>query len=108
MDYNYNQGGDPMLDSRAKTVLILGIVSIVCSLCCTYAGIIVGIVGLVKANSLARDAQGYLSPGAASNLKGGKICNIIGIAISAVTIVINIIMIATGSNELFNMLTELQ
>lgn len=99
----YQPAGDPETDKRSNTVKILGIVSIVCSLCCTYAGIIVGIIGLVKANGLA--ALPELSQTAQGNLKVGKICSIIGIAISAVTIVFNIITMASGSNELFNMLS---
>lgn len=98
--------GDPEADKRAKTAMILGIVSIVCAFCCTYAGVIVGIVGLVKANGLSAFPE--LSPNAQSNAKIGKICSIIGIAISVVTIIINIIMMASGNNVLYNLMTGQQ
>ena len=110
MDEMNNNGfvpaGDPEADKRAKTTMILGIVSIVCSFCCTYAGLIVGIIGLVKVNGLSAFPE--LSPSAQSNAKIGKICSIIGIAISVVTIIFNIIMMVTGNNVLYNLMTDLQ
>ena len=50
---NTGMAGTPEVEKRAKNAMIIGIVAIVCSFCCTYAGIIVGIVGLVKANGLS-------------------------------------------------------
>ena len=98
--------GDPEADKRANTTKILGIVSIVCSFCCTYAGLIVGIIGLVKVNKLSAFPE--LSPSAQSDAKIGKICSIIGIAISVVTIIFNIIMMVTGNNVLYNLMTDMQ
>ncbi len=96
--------GDPETDKRAKNAKIIGIIGIVCGLCCTYAGLALGIVGLVKALGLEKMPE--LSSEAQGNVKTAKICSIIAIAMSAVMIVINIITMATGNNELFNMMTE--
>lgn len=96
--------GDPETDKRAKNAMTLGIVGLVCAFCCTYAGIIIGIIGLVKANGLA--ALPELSSDAQGKVKTAKICSIIAIALSAAMIVINIITMASGSNQVYNLLTE--
>ncbi len=104
MNNGFVPTGDPEADKRAKNAMIIGIVGIVCGLCCTYAGVILGIIGLVKANGLAKLPD--LSADAQKNVKVAKICSIVAIAMSAVMIVINIIMMVSGNNAVYNMLTE--
>ncbi|OSZ82328.1 hypothetical protein CAP35_03410 [Chitinophagaceae bacterium IBVUCB1] len=82
---------------NATAVLILGIISIV--LCCCYGGgLILGIIALVLAS---KDMKRYLAnpamytAGSFSNLKAGRICAIIAVALSAVYILFYIWLIVT-------------
>lgn len=69
MNYNgFTPEVNPEGENRAKTVMTLGIVALVCSFCCTYAGIIVGI------------------------------------GLSVLFIIINIIMMVSGTNAVYNKL----
>ncbi len=93
---SYNQGGDQAeLEKRANTVKILGIVGIIVSVvigccCCVIPGPVIGIVGLVKANGL-NPMLSMLSEQGQKNVKVGKICCIIAIALGALGLIFNII-----------------
>lgn len=73
---------------NATAVLVLGIVSIL--LCCCYGGgLITSIIALILAS---KDTNRYVAnpamytPGSYSNLKAGKICAIIALVLSLMTI----------------------
>lgn len=75
---------------NATAVLVLGILSIVICFIC-------GIIALVMANkdmALYRNNPGLYSEASYNNIKAGRICAIIGIALQAIGLVIYIIMIA--------------
>ena len=84
---NFNQA--PILPN-ATTVLVLGIISIVGAFC-YGVGIILGIIGLVLANKdrklVAANPEVY-SQSSVSNLNAGRICSIVGIAVSAIFLII--------------------
>lgn len=82
---------------NATAVLVLGIISIV--MCCCYGGgLILGIIALVLAS---KDMKRYLAnpamytSGSFSNLKAGRICAIIAVAMSLVYLMFFVWMIVT-------------
>ena len=83
---------------NAQTVLILGIVSIVGTCCCTgLVGIICGIIGLnkYKSDKLLYDKN----PSEYSdfnNLSTGRILCIIGLALGSIQLLYTIFILATG------------
>jgi M penetrans paralogue family 26 len=84
---------------NATTVLVLGILSI--PLCCCIDGIVgltLGIIALVLAKkdlTLFETNPGMYDPKSLSNLKGGRICAIIGVVFSSLMIIFAIFLIAT-------------
>lgn len=75
---------------NATAVLVLGILSIVICFIC-------GIIALVMANkdmALYRSNPGLYSEASYNNIKAGRICAIIGIALQAIGLIIYIFMIA--------------
>jgi hypothetical protein len=83
---------------NAQTVLILGIVSIVGTCCCTgLVGIICGLIGMSK---YKKDKMLYdQNPGLYSdfnNLNTGRILCIIGLVLGGLQVLYMIIIIATG------------
>lgn len=96
--------GDPELDKRAKNAKIIGIVAIVVGFCCIpLAGIIMGIIGLVKANALTKMPE--LSSTAQSDAKVAKICSIVAIVLAVLVTVINaVVMMGAGSEYLNQMM----
>jgi hypothetical protein len=66
-------------DSRASTVLVLGIGSLVLTLLCGF-GLLLGPVAWIMGNGVKKDAlaAGWPEPG---NNKGGRICGIIATVI---------------------------
>ncbi len=92
--------GDPELDKRAKNAKIISIVAIVVGFCCIpLAGIIMGIIGLVKANGLAKMPE--LSSTAQGDVKVAKICSIVAIVLAVLVTVINaVVMMGAGSDYL--------
>ena len=81
---------------NATAVLILGIVSIVGCFCYGLVGFICGIIALVLAS---KDNARYIAspqlftPASYSNLKGGRVCAIIGIILSSLYIILVIVII---------------
>jgi hypothetical protein len=84
---------------NATASLVLGIFSIVTSWCCGFIAIIgltLGIVGLVlgsKALNLYQANPEKYTINSQKNANAGKICSIIGIAISGILILIGLIWI---------------
>lgn len=81
---------------NASAVLVLGILSIVTCCCYGVVGLIFGIIALVlykKDMALYRQEPERYSD--FSNLNVGRICAIIGIVLSAVYILINVVLFAT-------------
>lgn len=91
---------------NSTTVLVLGILSI--PLCCCYSGIvslIVSIVALVLYNKAAtryhEDSSAYTSK-SFSNLKAGRICALIGLIISCLTLLAMVWWVANFGWESLN------
>ncbi|MCX8534400.1 CCC motif membrane protein [Chryseobacterium luquanense] len=80
---------------NATAVLVLGIVSIVGCCCYGVVGLIAGIIGLVlykKDNALYQANPTMYSD--YNNLNTGKILCIIGLSLSALYLILNIVMIS--------------
>jgi hypothetical protein len=83
---------------NAQTVLILGIVSIVGTCCCTgLVGIICGLIGLnkYKSDKLLYDAN-PTEYSDFNNLNTGRILCIIGLALGVIQLLWSIFLLATG------------
>jgi Domain of unknown function (DUF4190) len=74
--------------SQATTILVLGILSIVC---CGLLGIAAWIMGN---NELKAIDEGRRPPENRGNANAGRICGIVGVALSAVGIIFGILAIA--------------
>jgi hypothetical protein len=76
---------------NATAVLVLGIISIVGSSCYGVVGLICGIIALVLAKSdlalLNANPQQYTND-LIKNLRAGRVCAIVGVAVSAVCILV--------------------
>ena len=85
----------PLQNSTA--ILVLGIFSIVTSWCCGFVaivGLVLGIVALVlasKAISIYQENPVKYTESSFKNVNAGKICAIIGVAISGILILIGMI-----------------
>jgi len=85
--YNINQQNLP----NATVSLVLGILSIVGSICYGTVGIICGIIGLVLANKdrkLYQAAPELYLQSSYSTLNAGRTCSIIGIILSLLFIIV--------------------
>jgi len=83
---------------NATTVLVLGIISIVGCLCYGIPGLICSIIALIlsgKDLKLYKANPDAYTPGSASNLKGGRICAIVGLCLSTLYFLLVIVVIAT-------------
>ena len=88
----------PVPIPNSTGVLILGIISIVGCSCYGIVGLVCGIIALVLAKkgvSLYNANPQAYTPGSLSNLKGGRICAIIGLSLSALYVIVVIIAVAT-------------
>ena len=102
LDNNLNTfGNDPAPKPlpNADAILVLGIVSIVGCFCYGILGIICGIVALVMASTASnlynlKPEQYTIS--SYKNMQAGKICAIVGLAISALYFIIAIGMLIFG------------
>jgi len=82
---------------NATGVLVLGILSIVFCFCYGIFGIIFGIISLVLANQdnkLYLQSPGNYTESSYKNMKGGKVCAIVGLSLSSVYILIVVIYLA--------------
>lgn len=85
-----NYGGQQNLPN-ATTSLVLGIISIVAA----FIGIVLGIIGIILANrdrKLYHSAPGLYTSSSYSTSNAGRICSIIGIALSVIYIIGGIAM----------------
>lgn len=90
-------GGAPQDHPKGTTVLILGILSLVC------CGLFTGIPAIIIGKNALRETDA--APGMYSNagaLKAGYICGIIGTALSVVGIVVNLIVLIVSGSVLFS------
>jgi hypothetical protein len=89
-----NQTQRPLPNGTA--VLVLGIIAIVGCFCDGLPGLVCGIIALVLANKdlklYALDPTLY-TPSSYSNLKNGRTCAIIGLALSALYFVLIIVFV---------------
>jgi hypothetical protein len=74
--------------SQATTILVLGILSIVC---CGLLGIAAWIMGN---NELKAIDEGRRPPENRGNANAGRICGIVGVALSAIGVIFGILAIA--------------
>lgn len=82
---------------NATAVLVLGILSIVFCFCYGIVGATLGIIALVlagKANKLYQSSPDLYTESSYKNIKAGKICGIIGLAISSLYLIYFIIIIS--------------
>lgn len=92
--YTMNTQMQPL--PNATGVLVLGIVSIAMCWCYGIVSIATGIIALVlagKANKIYSDSPGAYSEASYKNMKAGRICAIIGLALSAIYLVFIVIYI---------------
>jgi len=82
---------------NGTAVLVLGILSIVTCCCWGIIGVILGVIALILAN---KDSRAYhINPalyteGSYKNLNAGKICAIIGLVLSLLTVIYYVVLIA--------------
>lgn len=92
---------------NSTAVLVLGILSIVFFCCCYgFLGLALGIIALVLANQglkkYTENPTAY-SQGSLGNLKGGRICAIIGVILSALIFVVYFaIIIFSGTSWMYD------
>lgn len=95
---NFNNGNGNFMVSKlpnATTVLVMGIISILGCCCYGIIGIVCGIIGLVLAKKdTALYQQNPTAYNNYSNLNTGRILCIIGLVISSIAFISNIILIA--------------
>lgn len=94
-EQNNYQSPNPEFEKRAREIKTLGIgsivLSILCTCCCSFIGILAGAVGLTRANELEKYFE-MLSPMAKYDLNSGKKCCMIGIALGWICFIINMIL----------------
>jgi hypothetical protein len=75
---------------RGEMILVLGILSLVISGC--GVGLILGIVAWVMGNEdLRAMASGRMDPAGHSPTKAGRICGMIGVALSVLAVVVGVL-----------------
>jgi hypothetical protein len=83
---------------NATTVLVLGIIGIAGCFCYGLPGLICAVIALVLASKdlkLYKANPDAYTPGSVSNLKGGRICAIIGLSLSILYFLAIIVIIVT-------------
>lgn len=98
-DQNYSSynAGSPELESEAKTIFTLGLVSLIVGFCCcALVGPICGGIGISKYSKLQPNLS-MLSEDAQKKANTGRILCIIGCVVGGLSMVINGIMSATGA-----------
>ncbi len=97
MDENFNQGQFATQQEElpnSVAILVLGIVSIATCWCYGIVGLVTAIIALVlasKAKELYKQNHGAYTEASYKNMNAGKICAIIGAALSAFFMFISII-----------------
>ncbi|MBP5427782.1 MAG: DUF4190 domain-containing protein [Clostridia bacterium] len=95
-------GGQPQRDADGSTSKILGIVGLIVNICvCQIAGIVLGIIGFVKARKSARDL-GYETSDAATGRVLGIVNIVLGVLMIVLSIAMTVFYIASGMfDEIF-------
>jgi hypothetical protein len=98
-DY-YNQYGNdmqPQGKGKAIAALVLGIVAVVFFCCCTYIGIICGVLAVIFGIlEIKKNGEGK------GMAIAGTICGGIGAVAGIIMTIINFVNISNGENELYN------
>ena len=87
-----------MILPNSTASLVLGIISIASLCCCSIIGFILGIIGLVlgiNAMALYQQSPGVYTEASYKNANVGKICSIIGLALSVLSSLLVIMFRAT-------------
>ena len=90
MENTTNAAVKPQLPN-STAALVLGIISIVSLCCCTFVGLVLGIIGLVlgsKAVTLYRQIPDSYSEASYKNANAGKICSIIGLVLNGISVIL--------------------
>ena len=96
---------------NSTPVLVLGIISLVGCFCYGLPGIICSIIALVlagKDNKLYLAQPNAYTPGSYKNLKSGRICAIIGLAVSVLYILLLLVFGAAIMSNYPEILRDLQ
>jgi uncharacterized membrane protein len=108
-----NQGhspaeGEKQMLPNSTAVLVLGIVSIVGVLCSQgILGVILGIIGLVLASTpmkMIKDNPERYTESSIKNLKAGRVCSIIGVALGGAFLLIAFFLLLLGIGGFFALL----
>lgn len=86
----FSQQGGQMPLPNSTAVLVLGILSIVTCFCYGVIGVILGIIALIlasKATAMYKENPNAYTLASFNNMKGGKICAIVGLCLSALYII---------------------
>ncbi len=86
----FNQQGGQIPLPNSTAVLVLGILSIVTCFCYGLIGLILGIIALIlasKATAMYKENPNAYHLASYNNMKGGKICAIIGLCLSALYLI---------------------
>ena len=98
-------GGGGMELPNATAVLVLGIISIALCWCWGFIGLTCGIIALVLGNKgmnlYNQNPQGYTTK-SYNNLKAGRICAIIGLALSAIDLILVIIGLISNEGRVYS------
>jgi len=81
----------PMSLPYSSAALVLGIISIVSFCCCSFIGIVLGIIGIVLGNksaALYQQSPGVYTESSFKNANAGKICSIIGLVLCVLSILL--------------------
>ena len=82
----------PDLASKANNMQLMGILSIVFAFCCGCVGLILSIIVLAQAGGVTMALQQYGSPPELmSKVSTGKTCAIIGLALTAIFMILGIV-----------------
>jgi len=94
---NTNQTNNQIALPNSTTVLVLGILSIVCCFCWGIVGLVLGIIAISlskKAKMIYNNDSNLYTQSSFSNLKAGRICAIIGLCLSGLYMLYVIIIFA--------------
>lgn len=96
-DYNQYGNDQPQGKGKAIAALVLGIVAVVFSCCCTYVGIICGVLAVIFGIlEIKKNGEGK------GMAIAGTICGGIGAVVGIAMTIYNFINISNGNNEFYN------
>jgi len=94
---NTNQMNSQIALPNSTTVLVLGILSIVCCFCWGIVGLVLGIIAISlskKAKIMYNNDSNLYTQSSFSNLKAGRTCAIIGTCLSGLYMLYLIVILA--------------